>query len=79
MEMTYIAALLGCVVDRMLTDRHGERRMSGDGGYTMETVLITATVVLLAIAAGGVIAVKVMNRAHGIDGGDTPPPITVPS
>ncbi|MFJ5680825.1 hypothetical protein [Streptomyces sp. NPDC093097] len=38
-----------------------------DGGYTTETVVITAALVLLALAVVGIIVGKVTNKAKGID------------
>lgn len=42
-------------------------RATGDGGYTTETVLITALLVTLAIVVIGIILVKVTGKANSID------------
>ena len=47
----------------------GRRRMREDpeAGYSTETVLVTALLVILALAVMGIISVKVIAKAHGID------------
>lgn len=43
-----------------------ERLRRDEGGYSTETVLVTALLVTLALAVLAVIAVKVMQKADGI-------------
>ncbi|WP_431953437.1 hypothetical protein [Actinacidiphila sp. bgisy167] len=43
------------------------RRMREDGGYSTETVIVTALLALLALAVVGIIAAKVTSKANGID------------
>ena len=62
----------------MLPDRlrarlaEGRRRMreEPEAGYSTETVLVTALLVILALAVMAIISVKVIAKAHGIDLGD---------
>ncbi|MEV3854961.1 hypothetical protein AB0J38_11615 [Streptomyces sp. NPDC050095] len=42
-------------------------REHGDGGYTTETVIVTAMLAILAIAVVGIIVGKVLGKANGID------------
>ncbi|MET9293081.1 hypothetical protein [Streptomyces sp. NPDC003077] len=42
-------------------------RLRDDAGYSTETVIITALLAALAIAAVAVITMKVMGKARGID------------
>ncbi|MYT27487.1 MULTISPECIES: hypothetical protein [unclassified Streptomyces] len=42
-------------------------RARGDAGYTTETVLITALLVILALSVVGIIVAKVTAKAKGID------------
>ncbi|MDG4864417.1 hypothetical protein P8605_40360 [Streptomyces sp. T-3] len=43
------------------------RAMRQDAGYTTETIVVTALLVILALAVIGVIATKVLSKANGID------------
>ncbi|QRX91162.1 hypothetical protein [Streptomyces noursei] len=43
------------------------RHARGDAGYTTETVLITALLVLLGLSVVGIIVAKVTAKAKGID------------
>ncbi|MEU7314903.1 hypothetical protein [Streptomyces sp. NPDC007083] len=43
------------------------QRVRRDDGYTTETIVVTALMVLLAIGALSVITSKVLSRANGID------------
>jgi hypothetical protein len=43
-----------------------QRLREDDGGYSTETVLVTALLVALAIAVIAIIAVKVTEKANGI-------------
>ncbi|UZJ33482.1 hypothetical protein [Streptomyces endophytica] len=45
--------------------RHARTR--GDAGYTTETVLITALLVILALSVVGIIVAKVTAKAKAID------------
>ena len=42
-------------------------RATKDGGYSTETVLVTALLVTLAIVVIGVIALKITNKANSIN------------
>jgi len=52
---------------RMLRARLAAARASRDAGYTTETVVVTALLVALAIAAVAIIVSKVLTKANGID------------
>jgi hypothetical protein len=52
---------------RMLRARLAAARASRDAGYTTETVVVTALLVALAIAAVAIIVSKVLTKASGID------------
>ncbi|MGP4115011.1 hypothetical protein ACTWP5_29430 [Streptomyces sp. 4N509B] len=43
------------------------RQLASDGGYTTETVVITALLAILGITAAGILTMKVVDRANGID------------
>ncbi|ADI11659.1 hypothetical protein SBI_08541 [Streptomyces bingchenggensis BCW-1] len=43
------------------------RRARGDAGYTTETILVTALLVILAVTVVGIITAKVLGKANGID------------
>lgn len=43
------------------------RRMRDDAGYSTETVIVTALLAILALAVVGIIAVKVTDKANGIN------------
>lgn len=43
------------------------RQLASDAGYTTETVVITAILAVLGITAAGIITVKVVTRARGMD------------
>ncbi len=45
-------------------------REEPEAGYSTETVLVTALLVILALAVLAIISVKVIAKAHGIDLGD---------
>ncbi len=59
-ELVAIQALVGVLRARLAACRHDER------GMTTETVIITAVLAALAIAAGAVITAKVMGKANSI-------------
>ncbi|TQS42811.1 hypothetical protein [Cryptosporangium phraense] len=52
---------------RRLHTRLHDRLPRGDGGYSTETVLVTALLVALAIAVLGIIAAKVLAKANSIN------------
>ena len=54
---------------RQLRCRSAElrRRMRDDAGYSTETVIVTALLAILALAVVGIIAVKVTDKANGIN------------
>ena len=57
--LTYLAA--------ELQRRWRAVRDTKDGGYSTEAVLVTALLVGLAVVVVGIIAVKVTNKANGIN------------
>lgn len=59
---TFLAVMFGA-----LRERWTHSRLRGDGGYSTETVLVTALLVALAIAAVAVITAKVMDKANSIN------------
>ncbi len=44
----------------------GDRRRAGESGYSTEMVVVTAALVVLAIAATAAVAVFVMKKANGL-------------
>ena len=50
-----------------LRHRFNAVRDTRDGGYSTEAVLVTALLVTLAIVVIGIIALKVSNKANGIN------------
>ncbi|MDG4764474.1 hypothetical protein O7632_10210 [Solwaraspora sp. WMMD406] len=50
-----------------LRHRWQAARANPDGGYSTESVLVTALLVTLAIAVIGIIAVKVVGKANSIN------------
>ncbi len=69
--MTYM--LLTCLLDTMRTQRQRLVRSYRDGGYSTETVLVSALLVLLAIGVIGVLASKLRAKADSIDLDGTAP------
>lgn len=63
--MPALLELLGAAVGA-LRARLAAARTAPDGGYTTETVVITALLVALAIAAIGIIVSKVLAKANGL-------------
>ncbi|MBJ7596339.1 MAG: hypothetical protein JF886_16035 [Candidatus Dormibacteraeota bacterium] len=59
--MLGLCALLGA---HLRTEGH--RRRVGERGYSTEMVVVTAALVVLAIAATAVIAIFVMKKANGL-------------
>ena len=57
------------VMVRALRGRLAETRSEPDAGYSTETVVITALLVALAIAAVAIIATKVLAKANSITTG----------
>lgn len=43
------------------------RRARGDAGYTTETIVVTALLVILAVTVVGIITAKVLGKANAID------------
>ncbi|MEV0112549.1 hypothetical protein AB0H77_04715 [Streptomyces sp. NPDC050844] len=43
------------------------RRVRTDGGYTTETIVVTALLAMLGLTVVGIIVAKVTARANGID------------
>jgi hypothetical protein len=50
-----------------LRGRLAEARRAGDAGYTSETVVVTAALVILAITVVAIIVAKVTAAANAID------------
>lgn len=61
------AVLIGWWVT--LRDRTRDHDWHDDRGMTTETVIITAILATLALAAGAIIYMKVFNKANNIDVG----------
>lgn len=61
-----MSILVSCLTAE-LRNRWKAVRATGDGGYSTEAVLVTALLVTLAIVVIGIIAVKVSNKANGIN------------
>ena len=51
----------------VLRARLAAARRAGDAGYTTETVVVTALLVALAIAAIAIIVAKVIAKANGLN------------
>jgi hypothetical protein len=51
----------------MLRARLAAARSARDAGYTTETVVVTALLVALAIAAVAIIVAKVLDKANGLN------------
>lgn len=64
--MPALLELMGAAVG-VLRARLAAVRTDRDAGYTTETVVITALLVALAIAAVGIIASKVLAKANGLN------------
>lgn len=47
--------------------RRVRKAMAADGGYSTETVIVTALLVIMGIAVIGIIVSKVTAKASGID------------
>jgi hypothetical protein len=62
-ELTFLKAVAAVLLDRIARWREGPR----DAGYTTETVVVTALLVALAIAAIALIANKVRSKASGLN------------
>ena len=73
-----VARVVGGLHHRWGLDDPARRGRGDRGAGILETVLIAGAFAALAIGAMVVITTKVMARAHGIDGGDTPPPTSIP-
>ena len=63
-ELLYLRSLAGLLVARLQATRSDER-----GAFTTETVLVTALLAALAIAAVGIIVTKVTAKANSIPTG----------
>jgi hypothetical protein len=59
-ELQVIAQAMRSLTDRLRAARHDE------SGYTTETVVVTALLVALAVAAVGIIAAAVVSKAKSI-------------
>jgi hypothetical protein len=59
--------LLKLLAARLRTKVTELRRAPADAGYTTETVIVTALLVALCIAAMAIIAAKVKNKANVLD------------
>ncbi|MBC9718015.1 hypothetical protein H9Y04_36330 [Streptomyces sp. TRM66268-LWL] len=47
--------------------RQVRKGLADDAGYSTETVIVTALLVIMGIAVIGIIAAKVLGKASGID------------
>lgn len=66
-ERTALTILGLCALLRaQLSEAKKHRRRVGELGYSTEMVVVTAALVVLAIAATAVIAVFVLRKANGI-------------
>lgn len=63
-ELIYLGYVWGVLRQRLADARHDER------GMTTETVIITAILAALALAAGAIIVAKVTTKANNIPTGD---------
>jgi hypothetical protein len=52
---------------RGLRRRFGELRATGDAGYSTETVVVTAVLVIAALTVLAIIVAKVLAKAKAID------------
>ena len=59
-ELMYFRAVIARLQQRLFASRQNE------SGYSTETVVVTALLVVMAIAAVAIISVKVMNKANGL-------------
>jgi hypothetical protein len=67
---TPLLAALIRTVRRLLSRIHQPDRRSGnpsDGGYSTETVLVTALLAMLAVAVMAVLTTKVLAKVNSID------------
>ena len=65
--MITLLSVLWAQIRANITHLRTEARENPDGGYSTETVVVTAILVALALAAiGDVIYNKVVNKANGI-------------
>jgi len=64
-RITYAMFSLVALVRSQLSVSQGRRR-AGEAGYSTEMVVVTAAMVVLAIAVTAVIAVYVMKKANGL-------------
>lgn len=62
-ELSYIRVAMAHLRARLSVTRNDE------GGYSTEAVVVTALLVVLAIAAVGIISVKVIDKANGLQTG----------
>jgi hypothetical protein len=60
--LQYLRAAAGVLCARLAA-----ARAHRDGGYTTETVVVTALLVALAIAAIAIIVSKVLDKANGLN------------
>lgn len=60
-QLTFVRCLAGLLIARLQQARTGDR-----GAFTTETVLVTALLAALALAAVGLIANAVMTKAESI-------------
>ncbi len=67
LERTSLTILgLFALLRAQVREAHGNQRRGGELGYSTEMVVVTAALVVLAIAATAVIAVFVLRKANGI-------------
>ncbi|GAA1215330.1 hypothetical protein GCM10009665_01450 [Kitasatospora nipponensis] len=61
------ARTLGRRVATRLAGARARAKAAPDGGYTTETIVITALLILLAIGALGILATKVTDKANSLN------------
>ncbi|MDH6580790.1 hypothetical protein [Kitasatospora sp. MAP5-34] len=66
-QVRAVVHIVRCRFTAHLADVRVKRRASPDGGYTTETVIITALLVGCGIAALGIIASKVLDKANALN------------
>ncbi|PYC65574.1 hypothetical protein C7C46_32490 [Streptomyces tateyamensis] len=68
--VTYARSLARTAARRLaarLADGYARAKAEPDAGYTTETIVITALLVLCGIAALGVLTTKVLDKVNGLN------------
>lgn len=66
-RMRTTARNIGRRVAAHLAEVHAHNKANPDAGYTTETVVVTALLILAGIAALGVLAGKVLDKANSLN------------